>query len=324
MGTREIYMAGGGDPTVHPRFLDVVEHIRKAGMYCYVNTNFNLIEGPVLDRVLDVGLDELTVSVWAGSPEVYARTHPNKSEEQFQRLKRNLTELNRRKRGTPLVKVYHVVSSINCHEVDAMVDFVLETGSEWVEFTVVDTIPGATDAILFDEDQRKKLYHDSLKARERLARQGLDCVLYNYDQWLRRIGSPDSVTGNADKNIVHTFPCYIGWTFARVMPDGRITSCLKSHRIPIGNLHEQRFPEIWNGPHQKYFRRKTLVAEKRDPFFQLIGNDPGAACGCEKSCDDLGRNLATHRRLEEVQGWERPVLEAMARVLRQREAGVAR
>lgn len=315
MGTKEVYLAGGGDPFVHPRILDVIEVIKKAGMYCYVNTNFNLVEGPVLDRVLDLGLDEMTVSVWAGTGEAYARTHPNKTEEQFQRLKRALTELNRRKRDRPLIKVYHVVSTINCHEMEEMVDFVLETGSEWVEFTVVDTIPGATDAILFDEEQRQRLHRDSLRVRERLARRGLESVLYNYDQWLRRISTPDAVVGNADANIVHTFPCSIGWTFARVMPDGRITSCLKSHRIPVGNLHENRFPEIWNGPKQRYFRRKTRVVEKRDPFFQLIGNDPGAACGCEKSCDDLGRNMATHRRMEELAPWERRVLQGLAQAL---------
>ncbi len=315
LGTREIYMAGGGDPFVHPRILDVIETIKKAGMYCYVNTNFNLVEGPVLDRILDLGLDEMTVSIWAGSPEAYARTHPNKTEEQFKRLKENLTLLNRRKKNKPLIKVYHVVSNINYHEMEAMVDFTLETGSEWVEFTVVDTIPGATDAILFNEEQRQRLYRDSVKVRERLARQGLEGVLYNYDMWLRRIGSPDSITGNHDANIVHTFPCYIGWTFARVMPDGKVTSCLKSHRIPIGNLHETPFPEIWNGPKQRYFRRKTRVVEKKDPFFQLIGNDPEAACGCEKSCDDLGRNQAAHRRMLDVPGWEQALLGGLGRTL---------
>jgi hypothetical protein len=57
------------------------------------------------------------------------------------------------------------------------------------------------------------------------------------------------------------------------------------------------------------------VLEKRDPWFSNIGNDPEAACGCEKSCDDLGRNLAMDRRVHAMSGPEKLLVQGACRVL---------
>ena len=130
--------------------------------------------------------------------------------------------------------------------------------------------------------------------------------------------------GLGDANVVHSFPCTIGWSFLRVMPDGKVTSCLKSHRIPIGNLNEDRLVTLWNNEKQREFRRKTNVMEKRDPWFSNIGNDPDVACGCEKSCDDLGRNLAMRDRVAQMSRAEKMLVKQASRVLRPIASGESR
>jgi glycosyltransferase involved in cell wall biosynthesis/MoaA/NifB/PqqE/SkfB family radical SAM enzyme len=318
MGTRDIYMAGGGDPIVYPWLRETVERAKSHGMTVAINTNFALANDDWCDWACDVGLDDITISVWAGSPETYDATHPNKKPEDYEKLKKQVTYLNRRKREVgrgPTVKVYHVVSNLNAHEFDAMYGFVEETGSEAVEFTVVDTVPGKTDVLLFDEASRAALLEKSLALQRRLEASGEADRLFGYDHWLRRLRTEDVVDGRGDSSIVHTFPCTIGWTFLRVMPDGKVASCLKSHRIPIGNINEQGLPKIWNNHKQREFRRKTNVLKKRDAWFSNIGNDPDAACGCEKSCDDLGRNLAMNDRLKTLGRHEKALLEHSAGAL---------
>ena len=81
--------------------------------------------------------------------------------------------------------------------------------------------------------------------------------LFGFDHWLRRLRTEDVVDGRGDASIVHTFPCTIGWTFLRVMPDGKVASCLKSHRIPIGNINDERLTAMWNNHKQREFRRKS-------------------------------------------------------------------
>ncbi|MEE2827743.1 MAG: glycosyltransferase [Myxococcota bacterium] len=317
MGTRDIYMAGGGDPIVYPWLQETITHAKNHGMTVAVNTNFALADEAWCDWACDVGLDDMTISVWAGSQGTYDATHPNKKPEDFDRLKRMITYLNDRKRQVgqgPTVKLYQVVSHLNAHEFRAMYDLVESTGSDAVEYTVVDTVPGHTDVLLFDDTSRQRLLRESLELQEELAQRGESDRLFGFEQWLRRLRCEGVVDGLGDANIVHTFPCTIGWTFLRVMPDGRVTSCLKSHRIPIGNLNEDRLSDMWNNKRQREFRRMTKVYEKRNPWFSNIGNDPTAACGCEKSCDDLGRNLAMHRRMEAMSAPERMLVTKAAQL----------
>jgi len=318
MGTRDFYMAGGGDPIVYPWLRETLERIKGHGMAAAVNTNFSLADEEWCRWACEIGLDDLTISVWAGTAATFDATHPNKSEKDFHRLVEMITYLNHYKREIgrgPTVKLYHVVSNLNAHEFDAMYDLAEKTGSEAVEFTVVDTVPDHTDVLLFDDTARQRLLAQSLDLQERLARRGEKGRLFGFDQWLRRLRCKDVVDGLGDANIVHTLPCTIGWTFLRVMPDGKVTSCLKSHRIPIGNINEGRLPEMWNNDRQRKFRRMTNVLEKRDPWFSNIGNDPNAACGCEKSCDDLGRNLAMTRRVDSMSRAEQMLVQHAGKML---------
>ena len=55
--------------------------------------------------------------------------------------------------------------------------------------------------------------------------------------------------------------------------------------------------------------------EKRDPWFSNIGNDPDVACGCEKSCDDLGRNLAMQHRVGQMGLPEKMLVKQAGRLL---------
>ncbi|MBU1912676.1 MAG: radical SAM protein, partial [Candidatus Omnitrophica bacterium] len=90
MGVSHIYYAGGGEPFMHPQIMDILRYTKKRGFTCYVNTNFTLVDKKVAKELADLKIDHLTVSVWAGTPQVYSATHPNKSEEAFYRIKEML------------------------------------------------------------------------------------------------------------------------------------------------------------------------------------------------------------------------------------------
>ena len=312
METKEIYIAGGGEPFCHPNILEIIEYIKKSGLICNINTNFTLVNSEVVRFLADIQVDYMTVSVWAGSAETYADLHPNKTEEAFYDIKENLTELNNIKQMLPFIKVYNVISNLNFQEIKQMIDFALKTKSESVEFTVLDTIPDRTDHLLLSEDQRQWLYKEACRIRDWIVIRENEyrLHLFKYDQFLRRISGEDTTFGEHDKNIIDSMPCYVGWLFARVLADGNVNSCLKSHRIPIGSLYGNSFRELWTGRDQEHFRCKTNVFLKDDPFFSMIGNDPNAECGCYKSCDDLGRIEYMHKRITTMPSWKKGVLKA--------------
>jgi len=313
IGTKEVYMAGGGDPTMHPQIFDIWQTIKDLDMTLYVNTNFvRMCSEDKIKRILELGIDHFTLSMWAGSPEAYSRTHPNKGPKDFHKVKKAIAYMNSLKSSKPYCKVYHVISRLNYKDFYNMLDFCVDTNCESVEFTLVDTIPGKTDQILLKEEERAWLYEQCEKvwSETRDNKYKNKVLMFGFERFMRRLSSSDSNVGEHDKNIIESFPCYIGHIFARVMPDGDVNSCLKSHRIPIGNIYHQSFKEIWSSERQKFFRRKVQVNEKKDSFFSLIGNDADATCGCYKSCDDIARNQHMHKRLNELNLVERGFLEA--------------
>jgi MoaA/NifB/PqqE/SkfB family radical SAM enzyme len=312
MGTEELYFSGGGEPFTHPDILEILRYAKDKGLRCSVNTNFTLVDETIVRRLVEMGLDGLTVSVWAGTAKTYAATHPNKDEAAFYRLRSLLRMLNTmRLGGKPFVKVYHVVSSLNYDEIAPMVAFGRETESDAVEFTVIDTIPGATDALTLTPEQRRFV----LEQCEAVKSGDHGVKVLSLEHFTRRLADPGADFAQYDSQFIETIPCCIGWLFSRIMPNGDVNFCLKAHRIPVGNLYERSFKDIWNSHEQMLCRRKALTATKDDPFFKSIGNDPDCPVGCRKSCDDLGRIIALHNRMNELSAFERNMLNALVKSL---------
>jgi len=318
MGTMELYFSGGGEPLMHPRALDIIAYAKSKGFICQLHTNFTLADEPALARMLESKLDHLVVSLWAATGPSYVKTHPNKQEEDFLRIKRLLIALNAKKNMFPRVRVYNVISQLNYAEFLSMADFALETGCESVEFTVVDTIPGRTEGLLLDGPQTRQLLQmcDKAKNDRRYYDAQGRCIIENFEHFVRRASSSHSRDAEYDKGFLDTMPCYVGWLFARIIADGNVNSCLKAHRIPIGNLYAEDFDVIWNNARQREFRRCALRPQKDSPLLRMIGNDPEKNVGCYKSCDDVGRNICMHQKLAGLTPSRRKALQALANTAR--------
>jgi radical SAM superfamily enzyme YgiQ (UPF0313 family) len=308
MGTQQIYFAGGGEPFMHPQFMDLVALTKKLGMGCHINTNFSLVTDDHIDQLIDLEVDFLILSFWAASSEVYRSTHPNKRGDEFDQIKDKLCKLTSKKQDAPRIKIYNVMLTHNYHEVEAMIEFALETGVEEVEFAVTDIVPGKTDELILSLDQRNSMLEPIARLKETVPYDyvwhdgsyifswpdGKRLTVFKLEHFVRRLLNPDAESGDYDSDIIKRIPCYIGWTFTRIMANGDINACLKAHRMPMGNLYEQSFTEIWNGALQREFRRKAIVEGKDDPYFSRIGNDPSAEIGCYRGCDDITRNVEWH------------------------------
>src|SRR3989338_934205 len=153
MGVTEIYYSGRGEPFTYPYIMDLLEYTKRKGLICYVNTNFTLLDKEKINHIFDIGVDFLTVSIWAATAQTYVKTHPNKTEEDFYRIKENLAYLNMHKRNKPQVKLYNVIFNMNYFEIEKMIDFAIDTKSEFMEFALADTIPDATDILTLNERQ---------------------------------------------------------------------------------------------------------------------------------------------------------------------------
>lgn len=317
MGTEEIYFAGGGEPFMHPDAVDIFVYAKKKGFHVSVNTNFTLVDTDAVDRLVEAAVDHLIVSVWAGTPEVYSATHPNRDEADFLKLKKTLQYLNEKKGGggnAPVIKVYHVMFNMNYKDFERMIDFVKETGSEAVEFTLLDTIPGKTDKLSLSREEASELLSKALKMKEKWYHKESGVWMGNYDTFIGRVKGIMEGSADYDKENVCSIDCFAGWAFARVIASGDVNSCLKSHRIPIGNLHKARFSDLWNNSRQREFRRRTRDISEDNPYLRFIGNDPSGTVGCFRSCDNMGHSMLIRDSLDRIKPPYRLLLKSFVSV----------
>jgi tungsten cofactor oxidoreducase radical SAM maturase len=70
IGVKKISFSGWGEPLIHPRVLDILSYAKKKGLTILLNTNgYFLQDYP--DKLYNIGLDELVVSMDSPYPETY-------------------------------------------------------------------------------------------------------------------------------------------------------------------------------------------------------------------------------------------------------------
>jgi MoaA/NifB/PqqE/SkfB family radical SAM enzyme len=280
-----------------------------------MSTNFTLINKERAEKLVGLGIDHMNISMWAGTAEIYVKTHPNKKEDDFYRMRDMLIYLGKLKKKEgkkkPIINIYNVIFNMNFHEIKKMIDFAFLVNADSVDFTMMDPVEGRTEILLLNEEQRCELIEEINKVKDYVNKKnaefGVELRVNALDQFLRRISNENSKEGNYDSNIIDTIPCYAGWTFARVMANGNILSCLKSHLMPISNIYKQSFKKAWYSKKQRLFREKSKC-KKSDSYFSKIN--------CYKSCDNLGTNLSIHGKIQSLPAFSKFLLKNLTFILK--------
>ncbi|MCZ7586957.1 MAG: radical SAM protein [Deltaproteobacteria bacterium] len=301
LGTKRIRFTGGGEPFVHPQMIEFIEHVKERGLIAAVTTNFSALTSDKVARMAAAGVDEVTASVWAGTPDMYARSHPKKSQKTFEKIESLLKELCAQKKPHAKVIVANVLFSMNYMETREMLDFALRCGADGVYYTVVDSVAKSTDGLLLTPPHLSTIRDHLAQVRRRVDEVNMTraapFALDNFDGLLRRLEAVGAPTGDYDRLAVDSIPCYVGWIFCRITPDGDVAACCRGVEKPLGNLHKASFTEIWNGPTYREFRRMALGEKKTHPYF--------APFNCHRACDNLMHNEAQHERIMALDAQEK-------------------
>lgn len=292
LGTKRIRFTGGGEPFMHPRLLDLVKQVKSKGLICAITTNFTAMTDELAHKLAEIGLDEFTISLWAATPEAYSRTHPNKTEATFHKIARVLKLYNSIKPKSAKSILANVIFEMNWHEIETMLDFALDVGCDGIYYTVIDSVSPRTNGLLLTKEHAKKSIELAYRVKERvdsLAKER-NFILDNFHGFIRRLQSDEVTTGDYDKNAVDKIPCYVGWMFVRILPNGDVAPCCRAVKKPMGNLFNQSFEQIWNSKRYMEFRSNALKLSKSHPYFTPIG--------CYRTCDNLMHNEMMHERIK--------------------------
>src|SRR4029079_10957180 len=67
----ELHLQGLGEPTMHPRFFEMVRYAVDRGIKVSTNSNLTLLRGPKAEACVASGLDWLHVSIDGATAETY-------------------------------------------------------------------------------------------------------------------------------------------------------------------------------------------------------------------------------------------------------------
>jgi len=305
LGTRRVRFTGGGEPLIHPRLDDLLRACSQRNLTTCITTNGTRITEARVELFASLPVDELAVSIWAGSPDTYARTHPNKTGRTFEKIERNLTLLCQRRKLRPKVTLANVIFAMNYAEVEKMYDFALRVGVDSVYFAVLDPIEGRTDGLLLQPPQVMEINAqlDRIERRNAALPQNRRLELENWDGFRRRINSAaEQQKGEYDAGVIDSLPCYVGWIFCRILANGDVVPCCRGADMPLGNINTDGFRKTWLSPRYTEFRVKALNLSKQDPYFAPIG--------CHKTCDNLMHNEQVQQQLDDMDGEQQQRIEA--------------
>lgn len=309
-GLRQVKLVGGGEPFMHPDILKIIEYIKNKdkSIEIDINTNFSLVDEKIIEGLLQLEVDSLTVSIWAGTPEFYVAVHPNQTEHTFYRIRDKLKlffeQKKRLNQFCPRIIIHNVIFNLNYKDIESMLNFAIEVGANDIQFVPMDPVKEKTETLLLGDKEKKELLERLYKIRQRydskasqyISEDARSVVLSDFEGFIRRIEKLNIISGAYDEEVVEEIPCYVGWLFARIMTTGSVVPCCKGHRMSMGNIYKNKFKEIWLSDTYNEFRNNGLYLSKNHPYFSKIGNDAVMKTGCY-NCDNLWQNIPIHNKI---------------------------
>lgn len=242
----------GGEPTIHPDFLRVVSELSSRGIYTSVATNgWTFADREKLEKAVKAGLKYVEVSVDSAKPERHdafrrvpgAWSHAVKALENAVKLgvAHGMATIMSRETLQEIDDILDLAESIGVHRV-IFFNFVPTGRAKGI--AKVDLSPEEREEfmkILYREMQRRHL--EILTTAPQYARvtlqlsRGEEVTPAHF-----YIGKNDAVRVLAE----FIGGCGAGRIYAGLEPDGTVVPCVFLP-IPVGNVRNREFYEIWNG-----------------------------------------------------------------------------
>jgi len=270
---RKVTMQGLGEPLLAPDFFAMLELLASRGIAMGFNTNGTLLTREKAERLVDLGVEWLHVSLDGATATTYEDV---RRRGRFDTVRRNVAGLMEamRERGAekPEVELVFVAMRRNVHELPALVRLAAELGvpTVWVQnlsHSFSDTDPSGDYREIREYAEAEALWADRNEEAELLfaeaerAAAGLGVRLR-----LPRLADPARAREPGQPGC--------GWPFdsAYVTHDGKVQPCcavMGADRAVLGDVKAEGFEHVWRNDAYRDFRAG------------LLGDEPPAVCrGC--------------------------------------------
>lgn len=274
LGVKQLTVTGG-EPFLRKDLIEVIAYTKQNKMSCSILSNGTLIDEHLAYRIVESGLDLLTLSV-DGPPDVHNRIrNSSKAFERTINAARLITQAKKRTGShLPSLGLVCTISAANIKHLLPLVDIASEVAANIGYghlFYTTDEMARQTATVLQightkGENQNvpdelknvdpEALHNEIIRVKRYAKRKGVIatfCPDLKRDEIKRRYF--DDTFSFANK-------CFYPWYAIRINPYGAVYPC--SMNITMGNIREVLLHNIWNN--EKYVSfRKTLKKKKLFP-----------------------------------------------------------
>ncbi len=219
-----------GEPFIHPHLLDLIRYAADKKIYTSTSTNAHFLTDKVARETVESGLDRLIISIDGTTQEVYEQYRVNgKLDKVLEGARNVITWKNRLKSRTPYVIFQFLVVSHNEHQIREVKSLARELGVDELRLKTAQVYNYENGNPLIPADER-------------------------YSRYKKNSDGTWSVKNRLDNH------CWRMWTSCVITWNGLITPCCfdKDASHQLGNLNQQPFRQIWNGPAYVNFRKSLF------------------------------------------------------------------
>lgn len=294
MNIQKYLFTGYGEFLLNKNSMAIMERVKKSGSNCILSTNGTLLTGDIIDKFIKIKIDELRITVMAGTAEMYLFTHPGVKEDMFYNLKENLLYLAKKKeeRGTkkPKLSLVSIVISTNYNGLFDFAEFANSVKADEVLFhPFYDLDDDGLKKLVPSKEQSDYIRKELMKIKDYLdGKQVKHNIMYFLNGFQGRLDTTE---------IYRYSPCYYGWLSSRIDFTGNVYLCCHCD-IPAGNIYENSFKEIWFGNAYREMRKEAFQINVRQTSVK--------GCSCNSCCNFIP-NIKLYRLLNPLKGRALPV-----------------
>lgn len=227
LGVKRLFVLGGGEPLLRREVTPALMARAKArGMEGVLTTNGTLLDGPLRARLLDMGWDEIHVSIDGATPEVHDDLRGVRGA--FRRTVRNVCALavERRRRGLdqPRLALHTVITNLNYQTLSDIVRLASALGAGRVDFDALIAYRSEQLALKLDEAQAAALPGFAARALDEARRLGVVTTLERFLDPATLARGETRVEIPAEPGLAGA-PCLKAWHYLVVQADGRSSPC---------------------------------------------------------------------------------------------------
>jgi wyosine [tRNA(Phe)-imidazoG37] synthetase (radical SAM superfamily) len=258
MKTEFVAICGAGEPFLHPDIKKMLSLTVKYRFKAHIISNGIHIDSEMLDYMLRIKLERLTLSIHAGNNKTYRAIHPLVEEELFNLLKEKLVYLKMKKDKLksryPKITIINVISRLNYGNLSDMIGFAQKVCADRICFKPLNVRDETKKTLSLKQQHINRIKAD-------LKNLGKNIKLeHNIEEFLNNITVLDERI-NQGNRMTKNRMCYLPWVRTNITTEGKVIGCLYQADSCLGYITKTPFREIWNSKEYTEFRRNRLCPE---------------------------------------------------------------